>query len=39
MMEVARLYIGDVIPGENNLNVSFEDDWIVVRGLDPVKKR
>ena len=39
MMEVARLYIGDVIPGENNLNVSFEDDWIIVRGLRPVKKR
>ena len=39
MIEIARLYKGNVIPDENNLNVSFDGDWIVVQGLHRVKKR
>ena len=39
MIEIARLYKGEVIPDKNNLSVSFDGDWIVVQGLHRVKKR
>ena len=39
MIEIARLYKGNVIPDEKNLSVSFDGDWIVVQGLHRVKKR
>ena len=38
MMEIARFARGNVIPTQE-LEAFFEDDWIVIRGLIPIKKR
>ena len=38
MMEIARFSRGNVIP-TGKLEAYFEDEWVVVRGLVPIKKR
>ena len=38
MMEIARFSRGNVIP-TGKLEAFFEDEWVVVRGLVPIKKR